>query len=104
MQGKEAIPESVDHVIVKIDPQEDRSWVQQTPTVYTDAGHAHDKTGPQYRTKENWSEGIKRLKPRVLQRIIDTYKYDLASFIKLHNPIYFYNCALSLHVYTPSTV
>lgn len=74
VQGKEAIPEAVDHVVVEIDPQTDRSWLQQTPQVYTDNAHTFDNTGPQLQTEENWSEGLKRLKPRMLQRIIDTFK------------------------------
>ena len=79
VQGKEAVPESVDHVIVSLDPREDRSWLQSNPTVPTDNAHALDKVGPSLTSKENWSEGIKRLKPRVLIRLIDTHKMEQVS-------------------------
>lgn len=73
-QGKEAIPESVDHVQMRVDPHVDRSWLQNKPNVPTDNAHMYDATGPHLHTKENWSQGVKRLKPRILQRIIDHYR------------------------------
>ena len=74
MQGKEHIPDTVDHVQVVIDPQTDRSWLQNTPSVLDDKVHAFDRSGPQMTSKENWSQGLKRLKPRILQRLVDQYK------------------------------
>ena len=41
---------------------------------FPDNAHTYDATGPHLQTKENWSQGVKRLKPRILQRIIDQYK------------------------------
>lgn len=76
LQGKEYVPETVDHVCVKLDPHEDRSWLQSNPPTPTDRSHAFDKTGPNIDTPENWSEAVKRLKPRMLQRIIDTFHMD----------------------------
>ncbi len=73
-QGKEMVPDTVDHVVVPVDPKEDRSWLQSAPKVPTDKAHAHDRVGPNMDTPENWSEAVKRLKPRVLQRLIDTHK------------------------------
>jgi hypothetical protein len=73
-QGKEAVPETVDHVLVLVDPREDRSWLQSEPTVPTDNAHIYDTTGPNIDTSENWSEAVKKLKPRVLQRLIDTHR------------------------------
>ena len=45
LQGKDAVPESVDHVPVRVDPKEDRTWLQSEPAVATDNAHALDKTG-----------------------------------------------------------
>lgn len=73
MQGKEAIPEAVDHVQVAIDPRSDLSWLQNYPVIPDDNAHKYDQTGPQMTSAENWSEGVKRLKPRILQRIIDQH-------------------------------
>ena len=74
LQGKEAVPEAVDHVLVPVDPREDRSWLQSQPAVSTDNAHRHDSTGPSVDSAANWSEAVKRLKPRVLQRLIDAHK------------------------------
>lgn len=80
MQGREAVPDTVDHVLVEVDPKADRSWLQTFPEVLTDNIHAFDRTGPAVDTPENWSEALKRLKPRVLQRLIDAYKCAAGSF------------------------
>ena len=76
LQGKEHVPDTVDHVQVPINPQEDRSWLQSEPKAITDNVHTFDTIGPQLDTRENWSEAVKRLKQRVLQRVIDTYKME----------------------------
>ena len=74
LQGKEAVPEAVDHVLVPVDPREDRSWLQSQPAVSTDNTHRHDSTGSSSDSAAGWSEAVKRLKPRVLQRLIDAHK------------------------------
>ena len=48
-QGKDAVPDTVDHVLVSVDPKEDRSWLQSLPKVETDNVHALDKTGEPYK-------------------------------------------------------
>eukprot|EP00798_Chlamydomonas_sp_ICE-L_P008169 gene8169-1424_t len=81
--GKYAVPDTVDHCVV-IDPRGDRIWLQATPQVDADAVHAlhnvHAKsTWPwswSWSTHENWSEAVKRLKPRILQRILDTHNHS----------------------------
>ena len=73
-QGKEAVPEAVDHVLVPVDPREDRSWLQSQPPVPTDNAHKYNDTGPKVDSVENWSQAVKKLKPRVLQRLIDAHK------------------------------
>ena len=74
MQGKDAVPEAVDHVKVVVDPREDRTWLQSQPHVPTDGTHSFDQIGPAETSAENWSEAVKRLKPRLLQRLIDAFK------------------------------
>ncbi len=32
-QGKDAVPETVDHVLLYVDPEADKSWLQSTPKV-----------------------------------------------------------------------
>ena len=76
MQGKEYVPETVDHVCIRVDPHEDATWLQSNPPVPTDKAHQFDNIGPNVNTPENWSEAVKRLKPRLLQRLIQTFKMD----------------------------
>lgn len=72
LKGKDAVPETVDHVVVVVDPQEDKTWLQSEPRVWTDNAHLFDpEPGPSSKTQEAWSEAVKRLKPRLLQRLID---------------------------------
>lgn len=33
LKGKDAVPDSVDHVLVRVDPEADASWLQITPKV-----------------------------------------------------------------------
>ena len=68
------MPEAVDHVKVVVDPHEDRTWLQSQPQVPTDGVHSFDAVGPAETSAENWSEAVKRLKPRLLQRLIDAFK------------------------------
>ena len=73
LKGKDAVPETVDHVIIKVDPTEDRTWLQTEPAVDTDGMHAVDpELGPTSSSKEAWSEAVKRLKPRLLTRLLDS--------------------------------
>lgn len=76
LKGKDAVPETVDHVLVHVDPKEDRSWLQTEPHVYTDGVHTVDVLGPNVDSRENWSEAVKRLKPRLLQRVIDAFNME----------------------------
>jgi len=72
LRGSDAVPEHVDHLLAAVDPRADRSWLQSSPRVWTDGAHAPDPApGPDTDTPEGWSEAVKRLKPRVLQRLLD---------------------------------
>lgn len=33
LKGKDAVPDTVDHVLVKVDPEADASWLQRSPQV-----------------------------------------------------------------------
>ncbi|KXZ56945.1 hypothetical protein GPECTOR_1g852 [Gonium pectorale] len=78
LKGKDAVPETVDHVLVRVDPREDRSWLQSKPEVFTDSCHALDKVGPAAASPECLSEATKRLKQRLLQRLIEGLKMEQA--------------------------
>lgn len=33
LKGKDAVPETVDHVLIRINPEEDKTWLQSQPKV-----------------------------------------------------------------------
>jgi ATP-dependent RNA helicase DDX1 len=89
LKGKDSVPETVHHVIVPVDPVHDRSWLDRSEKlieVTTDGVHAKDSIGKNNNnnnngsgsggglTKEEKSEGLKRLKPRMLIGLIDSLK------------------------------
>jgi len=77
LKGRDAVPDTVDHAVVCVDPREDRTWLQSEPRVWTDGIHAPDpELGPTSSSPEAWSEAVKRLKPRVLQRLVDSLGMD----------------------------
>jgi ATP-dependent RNA helicase DDX1 len=75
LKGKEHVPETVHHVVVKVDPTVDLSWAEgKGAAVPTDEVHAHDKTGRGVETAEARSEALKRLKPLVLLQVVERLK------------------------------
>lgn len=89
LKGKDSVPETVHHVIVPVDPVLDRSWLptgkgggggdkdNATIDVPTDGVHEKDKInggGGGGLTKEEKSEGLKKLKPKMLVGLIDSLK------------------------------
>lgn len=97
LKGKDSVPETVHHVVVTVDPNVDRSWAVKAgssgagasssaglPPFYgadvpTDGVHAKDVKLEAAAAKpagalsaEEWSEGVKRLKPRLLVSLIDS--------------------------------
>ena len=72
LKGKEHVPETVQHVVVHIDPESDTSWAEAAgSTVPTDGVHAHDKVGRAVGSAEAHSEAVKRLKPLVLLQVVE---------------------------------
>jgi ATP-dependent RNA helicase DDX1 len=79
LKGKDAVPDTVDHVIIKIDPVEDRTWLQSEPLVETDGIHSIDPPlEPTSVSPEAMSEAVKRLKPRFLVRLLDSLSAEQA--------------------------
>eukprot|EP01026_Neomeris_dumetosa_P024663 TRINITY_DN2045_c0_g1_i7.p1 TRINITY_DN2045_c0_g1~~TRINITY_DN2045_c0_g1_i7.p1 ORF type:complete len:708 (-),score=131.19 TRINITY_DN2045_c0_g1_i7:97-2220(-) len=77
LKGKDSVPETVDHVLIRIDPQNDKSWLQSSPTVQTDRCHQFDgRPAPNSTSQAHFSEAVKILKPRMLQKLIDHHKME----------------------------
>ncbi len=73
LKGMNALPDAVDHVLVMADPEEDRTWLQSSPNVWTDRIHdCEPPLSPTSTGSESWSHAVKVLKPRLLQRILDS--------------------------------
>ena len=71
LKGKDSVPETVHHVVVHIDPQADVTWATPPLPVPTDAVHKADAVATHLKSQESLSEGVKRLKPLVLLRIVE---------------------------------
>ena len=79
MKGMNALPDAVDHALVMVNPEEDRTWLQSTPQVYTDRMHDLDRPlDPTSSGDDAWSHAVKVLKPRLLQRVLQGLDIDQA--------------------------
>lgn len=78
LKGKGAVPETVHHVQVRVDPaKEARGWASLSPRAPTDNVHALDGVRPgQFDNSLAKSQAIKATKPHVLKRVIDKHKMD----------------------------
>ncbi|XP_020295274.1 ATP-dependent RNA helicase Ddx1 [Pseudomyrmex gracilis] len=78
LKGEDAVPETVHHVVVTVDPQKDKSWHNLRNHVETDGVHARDNVRPGNNTAETLSEAVKILKGEYCIRAIKEHKMDRA--------------------------
>ncbi|XP_067098227.1 ATP-dependent RNA helicase DDX1 [Osmerus mordax] len=79
LKGEDSVPETVHHVVVPVNPKQDRLWERLAKNhIQTDEVHAKDNTRPGANTPEMWSEGIKILKGEYTIRAIKEHKMDQA--------------------------
>ncbi|KAF5296130.1 hypothetical protein FQR65_LT10300 [Abscondita terminalis] len=78
LKGEDAVPETVHHVVVNVDPQKDKSWCNLKVHILTDGVHALDNVKPGMHTPEALSEAVKLLKGEYCIRAIDELKMDRA--------------------------
>lgn len=76
LKGQDAVPETVHHVVVGVDPRTDREWANYKQKIYTDGVHASDRTGPGISSPENFSEAVKIMKAEYCIRAIREHKMD----------------------------
>ncbi|CAH0554042.1 unnamed protein product [Brassicogethes aeneus] len=79
LKGEDAVPETVHHVVVKVDPQQDKSWITLRRRIPTDGVHAQDNVKPGMNTPEALSEAVKLLKGEYCVRAIDEHKWSAPS-------------------------
>ncbi|XP_029673182.1 ATP-dependent RNA helicase Ddx1 isoform X2 [Formica exsecta] len=78
LKGEDAVPETVHHVVVIVDPQKDKSWHNSRNHVETDGVHARDNVRPGNNTAETLSEAVKMLKGEYCIRAIKEHRMDRA--------------------------
>ncbi|XP_034238191.1 ATP-dependent RNA helicase Ddx1 [Thrips palmi] len=78
LKGEDAVPETVHHVVVKVDPQQDRSWETLRKHILTDGVHVRDNVRPGNNTAETLSEAVKMMKGEYCVKAIDEHKMDKA--------------------------
>nr|CAD7448799.1 unnamed protein product [Timema bartmani] len=78
LKGEDAVPETVHHVVVMVDPQKDTSWQNLRKHIQTDGVHAKDNVRPGNNTAETLSEAVKMLKGEYCVRAINEHKMDRA--------------------------
>lgn len=78
LKGEDAVPETVHHVVVTIDPRADATWHNLRRHVQTDGVHMKDGVRPGNNTPETLSEAVKLLKGEYCVKAIDTHKMDQA--------------------------
>lgn len=78
LKGEDAVPETVHHVVVMVDPQKDLSWHNMRQHIQTDGVHNEDNVRPGQNTPETLSEAVKMLKGEYCLRAIDEHKMERA--------------------------
>eukprot|EP00760_Papus_ankaliazontas_P026505 PhM_4_TR3044/c3_g1_i3/m.45532/K13177/DDX1; ATP-dependent RNA helicase DDX1 len=79
MKGKDYVPETVHHVVVRVDPYEARfqkMWAPNKRVATTDGVHDADMTGGALKGDLLDSYGLKCVKPQVLLEIIRRHKME----------------------------
>ena len=74
LKGQDAVPETVHHVVVKVDPGRDPGWRQYRNRITTDGVHARDRFDQG--SKEEFSEAVKLMKAEYAVRAIDEHNMD----------------------------
>lgn len=76
LKGEDSVPETVHHVVCRVDPRKDASWNNMKRHITTDGVHAKDKVGPSNNTAEAMSEAVKMLKGEYVVRAINEQNMD----------------------------
>lgn len=79
LKGFESVPETVHHVLYRVDPLKDKSFLTVTTTgkkvdAITDGVHTESELTDSDSNPNALSEGVKQIKPFVLLKLIDKYQ------------------------------
>ncbi|XP_063951383.1 ATP-dependent RNA helicase Ddx1-like isoform X4 [Lytechinus pictus] len=78
LKGQDSVPETVHHVVCKVDPREDTTWQRKSDKVKTDDVHYEDPIRWGSHDRETLSEGVKILKIDYLVKAIVEHRMDQA--------------------------
>lgn len=78
LKGEDAVPETVHHVAVLVDPRADTSWRTAERRIRTDGVHAADALGVHVQSAEQFSEATKWLKGAYLLRALEQHRMERA--------------------------
>lgn len=78
LKGQDSVPETVHHVVCRVDPRMDTSWQKVRSKIKTDGIHAKDNIRSGGQTPESLSEAVKILKVKYLVEAINEHKMDQA--------------------------
>ncbi|UYV62061.1 DDX1 [Cordylochernes scorpioides] len=76
LKGEDSVPETVHHVVVRVDPRNDKSWMDNKRHIQTDGVHQRDDIRPSKQTAETLSEAVKILKGQYALQAINQQKMD----------------------------
>ena len=62
LKGEDSVPDTVHHVVVRVDPRKDTTWKNLNPHIDTDGVHEQDRFNHNNPNQEGLSEGVKLLK------------------------------------------
>ncbi|KAH9388947.1 ATP-dependent RNA helicase ddx1 [Tyrophagus putrescentiae] len=78
LKGEDSVPDTVHHVVVRVDPRKDTSWRSLQTRITTDGVHEKDRWNVEDPNAEGLSEAIKLLKGEYVVKAIDKLAIDNA--------------------------
>ncbi|RWS29841.1 ATP-dependent RNA helicase DDX1-like protein [Leptotrombidium deliense] len=78
LKGEDSVPETVHHIVLRVDPREDFFWKSLKRQIVTDGVHAKDHLNYSQPNAETLSEAVKKMKGEFVVKAIDSLKIDQA--------------------------
>lgn len=78
LKGEDSVPDTVHHVVLRVDPRKQTQWKNLETKIQTDGVHYKDVFNPNNPNAETYSEAVKILKGDLVIKAIDSLKIDQA--------------------------
>lgn len=78
LKGEDSVPDSVHHVVLRVDPRKMTQWKNAQTRIKTDGVHLKDQLNVSNPNAETYSEAVKMLKADLAIKAIDSLKIDQA--------------------------